>query len=224
MIIPPKGYWKKVEAICRKYGILLVVDEVITGFGRLGSWFGFQHFGVKPDLVPMAKGLSSGYLPISAVGVSHEVVEVLRDMFRAVGTRARAIADGDGTAPEKLDRWIATIVAEAAARPWFPPLMLHELASGAPRFDADTVAMMNAVFGAVRDIILQGQREDCFRDVDPLLTHLTIMPPILIFFARQRLLAQRKGLPDLAAGAPRGTDEFVRHVQTCARAMLRKDL
>jgi putrescine---pyruvate transaminase len=79
VIIPPKGYWKRVEAICKKYGILLVVDEVITGFGRLGEWFGFQHFGVQPDLVPMAKGLSSGYLPISAVGVSSDIVKVLRD-------------------------------------------------------------------------------------------------------------------------------------------------
>lgn len=79
VIIPPKGYWKRVEAICRKYGILLVVDEVITGFGRLGEWFGFQKFDIKPDLVPMAKGLSSGYLPISAVGVSSEIVAVLRE-------------------------------------------------------------------------------------------------------------------------------------------------
>ncbi len=79
VIIPPKGYWQRVNAICKKYGILLVVDEVICGFGRLGSWFGFQHFGVEPDLVPMAKGLSSGYLPISAVGVSDEIVSVLRE-------------------------------------------------------------------------------------------------------------------------------------------------
>lgn len=79
VIIPPKGYWRRVDAICKKYGILLVVDEVICGFGRLGEWFGFQHFGVTPDLVPMAKGLSSGYLPISAVGVSHKIVEVLRE-------------------------------------------------------------------------------------------------------------------------------------------------
>ena len=79
VIIPPKGYWQRVDAICKKYGILLVIDEVICGFGRLGEWFGFQHFGVKPDLVPMAKGLSSGYLPISAVGVSHKIVEVLRE-------------------------------------------------------------------------------------------------------------------------------------------------
>jgi putrescine---pyruvate transaminase len=78
VIIPPPGYWQKVEAICRKYGILLVSDEVICGFGRLGEWFGFQHFGIKPDIVSMAKGLSSGYLPISATGVSREIVEVLR--------------------------------------------------------------------------------------------------------------------------------------------------
>jgi len=79
VIIPPDGYWRRVEAICRKYGVLLVCDEVICGFGRLGSWFGFQHFGVTPDLVSMAKGLSSGYLPISAVGVAGHIVETLRE-------------------------------------------------------------------------------------------------------------------------------------------------
>jgi putrescine aminotransferase len=78
VIIPPASYWQKVEAICRKYGILLVSDEVICGFGRLGSWFGFQHFGIRPDIVSMAKGLSSGYLPISATGVSREIVATLR--------------------------------------------------------------------------------------------------------------------------------------------------
>lgn len=79
VVIPPDGYWPKVEAICRKYGILLVCDEVITGFGRLGEWFGFQHYGVKPDLVCMAKGISSGYLPISAVGVADHIVAELRE-------------------------------------------------------------------------------------------------------------------------------------------------
>jgi putrescine aminotransferase len=80
VIIPPPGYWPRVEAICRKYGILLVSDEVICGFGRLGSWFGFQHYGFTPDIVSMAKGLSSGYLPISATAVSAEIVETLRSV------------------------------------------------------------------------------------------------------------------------------------------------
>jgi putrescine aminotransferase len=78
VVVPPPGYWKRVEAICRKHGILLVSDEVICGFGRLGKWFGFQHFGVRPDVVSMAKGLSSGYLPISATAVSAEIVATLR--------------------------------------------------------------------------------------------------------------------------------------------------
>jgi putrescine aminotransferase len=78
VIIPPDSYWPRIEAICRKYGILMACDEVICGFGRLGQWFGFQHYGIKPDLVSMAKGLSSGYLPISAVGVADHIVEVLR--------------------------------------------------------------------------------------------------------------------------------------------------
>ena len=79
VVIPPPGYWPRVEAICRKYGVLLVCDEVICGFGRLGRWFGFQHYGVRPDLVSMAKGLSSGYLPISAVGVADHIVDTLRE-------------------------------------------------------------------------------------------------------------------------------------------------
>jgi TetR/AcrR family transcriptional regulator len=148
-------------------------------------------------------------------------LEVLRDMFRSVAARARAIADGPGSGIDKLDAWIATIVAEAALRPWFPPMMLRELASGAPRFDPDTFALMNAVFAAVRDIIAQGRQEGAFRDADPLLTHLTIMPPILIFFARQRVLARNTAVDGLAA--PRALDEFVRHMQAAARGMLRKD-
>jgi len=78
VIIPPAGYWKKVEGICRKHGILLISDEVICGFGRLGRWFGFQHFGIKPDIVSMAKGLSSGYLPISATAVSASIADTLK--------------------------------------------------------------------------------------------------------------------------------------------------
>ena len=148
-------------------------------------------------------------------------IEVLRDMFRAVSQKARGIADGPGTAPEKLDRWIATIIQAAAARPWFPPIMLRELASGAPRFDPDTFALMNSIFGAVRDILLQGQREGSFGDLDPLLTHLTIMPPILIFFARQRVLATKEITTGLLE--PRQIDAFVAHMQRTALRLVQKE-
>jgi putrescine---pyruvate transaminase len=79
VIIPPPAYWPRVEAICRRHGILLVCDEVICGFGRLGRWFGHQHFGVTPDIVTMAKGLSSGYAPISATAVPARIVNALKE-------------------------------------------------------------------------------------------------------------------------------------------------
>jgi len=146
--------------------------------------------------------------------------EVVRDMVGIVGARVRAIADGSGSAEHKLDSWISALVEEAAARPWFPPIMLRELAARAPHFDATTFHMMNAVLAGVTDVIAQGRREGAFRDVDPLLAHLTIMPPVLIFFARQRVLAGRKLRGGLAE--PRQLEQFVRHMQASARGMLRK--
>ena len=77
VIIPPDTYWPEIARICKARNILLVSDEVICGFGRLGSWFGYQHFGVEPDLAPIAKGLSSGYLPIGGVMVSDRVADVM---------------------------------------------------------------------------------------------------------------------------------------------------
>ncbi len=72
---PPKGYWQGVRAICDKYGVLLCADEVITGFGRLGSWFGSELYDIKPDLVTCAKGLSSAYASIGAVIAADHVAE-----------------------------------------------------------------------------------------------------------------------------------------------------
>jgi putrescine---pyruvate transaminase len=74
VLIPPKTYWPEVERICKKYGILLVADEVICGFGRTGNWWGFETMGFSPDIVIMAKGLSSGYLPIGAVALSENLI------------------------------------------------------------------------------------------------------------------------------------------------------
>jgi len=77
VIIPPDTYWPEIQRICDEYGILLVADEVITAFGRLGEWFGSTHFGIRPDLISIAKGVSSGYLPLGASLVSDRVAEVV---------------------------------------------------------------------------------------------------------------------------------------------------
>ncbi len=75
VIVPPEGYLQRVEAIARKYDVKLIVDEVVTGFGRLGSMFACTRFGIRPDIVTMAKGLASGYMPISATAFSDELFE-----------------------------------------------------------------------------------------------------------------------------------------------------
>lgn len=77
VIIPPRTYWPEIQRICDEYGILLVSDEVICGFGRTGKWFGSDYYELKPDLMPVAKGLSSGYLPIGGVMVSSRLADVL---------------------------------------------------------------------------------------------------------------------------------------------------
>ncbi|MCY4040792.1 MAG: aminotransferase [Gammaproteobacteria bacterium] len=77
VIIPPENYWPAIEAVCRRHDVLLIADEVITGFGRLGEWFAFQRMGFKPDLVTFAKGVTSGYIPLGGVLVGDRVAKTL---------------------------------------------------------------------------------------------------------------------------------------------------
>jgi putrescine aminotransferase len=79
VVIPPSTYWPAVQEICKKYDLLLIADEVICGFGRTGEWFGSEYFGIEPDFMTLAKGLTSGYQPLSAVMISDRVAAVLSD-------------------------------------------------------------------------------------------------------------------------------------------------
>lgn len=79
VITPPEGYWQRVQEICRKYDILLHIDEVVCGLGRTGLWFGYQHYGIEPDFVTMAKGLASGYAAISCTVTSERVFDMFKD-------------------------------------------------------------------------------------------------------------------------------------------------
>lgn len=91
ILMPPDGYMSKVKEICEKHGALLICDEVISGFGRTGKPFGFMNYDVKPDIITMAKGITSGYLPLSATAVKREIYEAYTgtedyDRFRHVNT------------------------------------------------------------------------------------------------------------------------------------------
>ena len=81
----PKGYLKKVREICDQNGILLIIDEVMSGFGRTGKWFGFQNHDVIPDMIAMAKGLTSGYLPFGCLMVTDKIASKFDDAFLALG-------------------------------------------------------------------------------------------------------------------------------------------
>ena len=79
ILVPPDGYMQGVRAICDKYGILMIADEVMSGFGRTGKWFAIEHWGVVPDLITMAKGITSAYVQLGAVGMRQAIADGFRD-------------------------------------------------------------------------------------------------------------------------------------------------
>ncbi|MEM8578974.1 MAG: aminotransferase class III-fold pyridoxal phosphate-dependent enzyme [Pseudomonadota bacterium] len=79
VITPPDGYWQRVQDICKTYDILLHIDEVVCGVGRTGTWFGYQHYGIEPDMVTMAKGVASGYAAIACLVTTEAVFDMFRD-------------------------------------------------------------------------------------------------------------------------------------------------
>lgn len=91
ILVPPEGYLAGVKEVCEKHGALLIIDEVICGFGRTGEPFGYMNYGIKPDIITMAKGITSAYLPLSATAVKKEIYEAFKgseeyDYFRHVNT------------------------------------------------------------------------------------------------------------------------------------------
>lgn len=82
---PPEGYWEAIQAVLKKHDVILIADEVITGFGRTGSMFGSQHYGIEPDLIAVAKGLTSAYFPLSGAIVGDKIYKVLEDAADKVG-------------------------------------------------------------------------------------------------------------------------------------------
>jgi len=111
VLIPPQGYLKRLREICSKHGILLIFDEVITGFGRLGSPFAAQHFDVTPDMITMAKGLTNGAIPMGAVAARREIYETFMqgpdsaiELFHGYTYSAHPVACAAGIATQQIYR------------------------------------------------------------------------------------------------------------------------
>jgi taurine--2-oxoglutarate transaminase len=131
VLIPPDGYLPGVRALCDQYGILLVADEVMSGFGRTGEWFAVNHWHVVPDLLTMAKGLTSAYVPLGAVGLRRPIADHFRNRVFAGGLTynshplacAAALAtiavyeeDGLIARAKRMGGLMATLLADLAAR------------------------------------------------------------------------------------------------------------
>ncbi len=112
VIVPPKGYFEKIQAVLKKYDVLLVADEVITGFGRTGNMFGCDTFGIRPDMMTVAKGLSSGYLPISALIVAGHVYEPIKQQSGEIGVFGHGLTYGGHPVPAAVALETLKIYAE----------------------------------------------------------------------------------------------------------------
>jgi taurine--2-oxoglutarate transaminase len=131
VLIPPDGYLQGVRELCTRHGILMVCDEVMAGFGRTGEWFAVDHWGVVPDIMTMAKGLTSAYLPLGAVGIRRPVADYFRDnvfqggltynshpMACAAALATIAVYEEDGLVAnaKRLGGVMASLLSDLAAR------------------------------------------------------------------------------------------------------------
>src|SRR4029079_15117145 len=148
--------------------------------------------------------------------------EIVCEMLREASARLTAIATAAGAADEKLTRFIGEFVALADARPYFPTLMMREIAEGALHLDVDALTLMRSVFLAFVRILTEGQEAGVFRPVQPVLAYMTVLGPVLLNAARERAAAQpgRHRLP-MFVRVPHA--ELTRHMQIVASRMLQKD-
>jgi taurine--2-oxoglutarate transaminase len=116
ILIPPDGYMQGLREICDRYGILLVADEVMAGFGRTGKWFSIDHWGVVPDLICMAKGLTSAYVQLGAVGMRQHIADHFRDNVFYGGLTYNSHPLGCATALATIEVYEQENLIEEAAR------------------------------------------------------------------------------------------------------------
>ena len=125
VVVPPRTYWQKVQAVLKKYDILLIADEVICGFGRTGKMFGSETYGIEPDMMTLSKQLSSSYLPISALMINDRVFHSIADESNKIGTLGHGFTAGGHPVPAAValetikiieERGLVAHAAEVGAR------------------------------------------------------------------------------------------------------------
>jgi adenosylmethionine-8-amino-7-oxononanoate aminotransferase len=217
VIAPPEGYLPAVEAICREHDVLFVADEVVSAFGRLGTWFASGHYGIEPDIITTAKGLTSGYAPLGAVLVGPRVSEPFWAPGSAASFRhgytysghtascAIALANLDILEREQLLDRVTTLVPvlEAAVRPLESHPLVEEVRAGtgllaAVQIDGEAMAADAGLMGRIVDAVrARGVLTRAARGVA-----LQISPPFVITEAEIARIGEAFGaaLDAVAAG------------------------
>ena len=192
-------------------------DAVFQAAATAFSARGFDGVGV--DDIAARAGVNKAMIYYHFTDKLALYREVVRDMLRTVGGAVTAIADTALAPGTKLDRFIEQIVRLADRRPWFPTLMLREIAEGAPHLDLDTLNLLRTVFLGFGRILTEGQAAGLFRPVHPVLAYTSVMGPLMFNAARERLASQpgRAHFPMLV-DIPHA--DLVAHMQQAAQRIL----
>jgi TetR/AcrR family transcriptional regulator len=195
-------------------------DAIFAAAAEAFSRRGFD--GVVVDDIARAAGVNKAMIYYHFADKLSLYREIVRDMLRHVGARATAIAASDDTPERKIARWIETFVTVGDERPYFPPMMMREIAEGAPHLDHDTFVLMRAVMVSFARILDDGRARGVFRPVHPVLAYITIIAPLVFNAARERAAAQ-PGRDDLPMFVEVSHADLTRHMQQVALRMLHKD-
>ncbi len=195
-------------------------DAVFFAAAELFSDRGFAGVGV--DDIAHAARLNKAMIYYHFDSKLSLYREVVRHMLRAFGDVVTVVVDKPIPADDRLAEFIRGMIDLAGTSPWFPPLMLREMAEGAPRLDPETLALMKTVFVAFARILQSGHEAGTFRPIDPVLAYMSILGPILLNAARERT-ASRPGRIDLPMFAPVTQAELTTHMEQAARRLLARE-
>lgn len=199
------------------------LDTRAALFQHAAEMFSARGFaGVGVDEIARAAGVNKAMLYYHFRDKLALYREVVRDMLRDFGTRVATLADAAESPDAKVRCFVATFVALTEARPWGPPLMLREIADGAPHLDLETLGLMRNVFAIFSRILDEGQASGAFHPVHPILAYMSIIGPLLLNAARERA-AGRPGRADLPMFVTVPHEELRRHMQRAAVRLLAKD-
>jgi TetR/AcrR family transcriptional regulator len=189
-------------------------------FAAAADAFSHRGFGgVGVDEIAKTAGVNKAMIYYHFADKLTLYREIIRDIARHVGERVTAIAESPDPPDAKIERWVATLITLTQERPYFPTLMMREIAEEAPHLDRETFVCIRVIFTAFARILAEGQQRGAFRQVRPILAYMTIFAPLMFNAARERAAA-RPGRGDLPMFAEVSHADLTRHMQQVALRML----